>query len=297
MEELMNERWYFILKKGIVWMIVLAMTVFLVSCGATGQDRSQFEAHNWNEFQYEMDEHFRECMDEGCGAVDREKHLTHQKICEEIQICDVCHYEYGDVLAHVYDENGICTQCMGKQHGEGLEYFHAVDYYVVAGVGKCRYPDIEISSVYKWLPVTEIAEHAFARASHVESIVVPDSVKKIGWGAFSGCDGLRSIMLPPEITSIEGNLFHNCKALDTLVIPDRVTHIGDHAFYHCESLTSIRLPASLAKIDGTPFAGCSSLETIVFGGTKEEFEAIEKAAASIPQGLAVTCSDGNWQAS
>ena len=282
------------MKKVIIGFFLGGLLFSLVSCGMAGQDRTSLETHTWGEFRYDAEEHIRECLDIGCGAIDKEKHFTRQLICEEVQFCDVCHHEYGDMIPHEWKE-GFCAVCMENQHGADLEYFHADDFYIVSGIGKCAYSDIEISSTHKYLPVTEIAEHAFAKVSHVESIVVPDSVQKIGWGAFSGCDHLKTVSLPSDLTSIEGYLFHNCKMLERVKIPDGVTHIGDHAFYHCESLVSVELPSALAVLDGTPFAGCSSLQTIMFDGTVAQFEAVKKAGASIPKGLTVSCTDGEWQ--
>ena len=231
-------------------------------------------------------------MDEGCDAVDQDAHSTQEIICMTVPTCDVCGHKYGGPFPHSYDENGTCIRCSEKEKSEGLEYFFADNYYVVEGVGDCQIPDVEISAIHKDLPVTEISAHAFSEDHVLESIVIPDTVSKIGWGAFSGCEHLKSVRLPNGIKHIEGYLFNGCSELSFVKIPDGVVHISDHAFYHCKSLTTIEIPATVTKIDGTPFGDCDSLVSIVYHGTKEQWAAIEKGQATIPDNVAVQCVDG-----
>jgi hypothetical protein len=72
-------------------------------------------------------------------------------------------------------------------------------------------------------------------------INLPDSVKKIGSGAFRGCSSLQRIKLP------EG-----------------VAEIGSGAFKGCSSLTQINIPAGMEYeyLSGSIFEGCSSLTQI-----------------------------------
>ena len=58
------------------------------------------------------------------------------------------------------------------------------------------------------------------------TLTLPDSVKKIGYGAFSGLEGLRKIIIPASVTEIEGYAFSNNKALETVVIQGNLTSIG-----------------------------------------------------------------------
>ena len=46
--------------------------------------------------------------------------------------------------------------------------------------------------------------------------VIPDSVKSIG-GAFAGCSGLTSIVIPDEVTWIGDNIFEDCDSLTSIV--------------------------------------------------------------------------------
>ena len=73
------------------------------------------------------------------------------------------------------------------------------------------------------------------------SIQIPNSVKTIGGGAFSGCTGLAGITIPDSVTSIGGGAFDRC-GLKSVAIPGSVTSIGEEAFSH--SLASATVAAS-----------------------------------------------------
>lgn len=70
--------------------------------------------------------------------------------------------------------------------------------------------------------------------------IIPNGVKAIGWGAFSGVD------------------------LTEIVIPEGVEKIDNEAFCYCENLKSISIPKSVIEIrTQLTFHGCVSLSSIV----------------------------------
>lgn len=72
---------------------------------------------------------------------------------------------------------------------------------------------VTIPSTLKGLPVTAIAESAFAGQSNITSISIPDGVTYIGGDAFVGCTGLTTITLPDSVISIGMNAFAACPNL------------------------------------------------------------------------------------
>ena len=107
-----------------------------------------------------------------------------------------------------------------------------------------------------------ICDRAFVDCKSLRSIVIPDGITSIGYGAFSGCKSLADIVIPDSVSSIGDCAFVGCKSLCSLVIPDSVTGIGEGAFYDCKSLISIVIPDSVTSIGRGAFSGCTSLTNI-----------------------------------
>lgn len=75
-----------------------------------------------------------------------------------------------------------------------------------------------------------------SRIKDCVNYIIPNSVTKIGDGAFYCCDSLQSITIPNSVTKIENYAFSWCESLQSVTIPNSVTSIGDEAFSFCEHL-------------------------------------------------------------
>ena len=121
--------------------------------------------------------------------------------------------------------------------------------------------------------ITEIT-YAFVGSDTLETIVVPDTVTKIGFSAFRDCFNLQSITLSQNITAINGYTFSGCRSLKNIVIPEGVTSIGAHAFASCTSLKDITIPATLSSVDSWAFY-CCNINNLYFTGTIEDWLKID----------------------
>ena len=120
---------------------------------------------------------------------------------------------------------------------------------------------IRVPSYLGGAAVTSVGEKAFYRPSgdylpfgrkELEGIELPDTLRRIGDRAFSGCIELTGIIIPDGVTEIGGKAFDSCPRIRELVIPDSVTSIGPEAFSGC-SVKTLFIPASVIEIGGNPF--------------------------------------------
>ena len=104
--------------------------------------------------------------------------------------------------------------------------------------------------------VTTIGPHAFAESS-VESVVLPSTLRKIGFYAFNRCKKLSSITIPEGVRKVEYNTFEECESLGSVTLPNSIDTIGEFAFVKCRNLRRIELPSGVKEIGKSAFFGCS----------------------------------------
>ena len=119
-------------------------------------------------------------------------------------------------------------------------------YWIVTGIGECTDTDIVLYSEISGYPVKQIATSAFSGNTNIKSVVIPNSITTIRWGAFWKCSNLQRVIFD------EGS---------------KLEYIGGYAFNSCTSLTSITIPSKVTDIREAAFAGCLSLEEINYNAT------------------------------
>ena len=80
-----------------------------------------------------------------------------------------------------------------------------------------------------------------------QDVVVPDGVVEIE-GAFSGCAGVRNIVLPDSVEVIGGAAFDGCARLQSITMPKGLREIRWRAFRLCSQLQEITIPDNIEKV-------------------------------------------------
>ena len=133
----------------------------------------------------------------------------------------------------------------------------------ITGVGSCKDTRIVIPATVGGCAVTAIAEKAFYRCEHLQSVSFPDTLTEIGSDAFYGCVNLAAVSLPNAVTRIGDGAFAYCSSMIEAVLSDSLKNIGDGAFDGCRSLTEIIVPSGVNFIGKRTFASCAKLKTAV----------------------------------
>lgn len=130
---------------------------------------------------------------------------------------------------------------------------------------------VGLTSIILHNTMERIGASTFEGCTSLISVMFPDGLTEIGDSAFKGCVNLGSITLPDDLEKIGNSAFENCTKLmlTSSVFPSSITEIGDYAFKNCASLKSVALPNHQIRLgkyngDGGVFQNCASLTWIIF---------------------------------
>lgn len=176
--------------------------------------------------------------------------------------------------------------------------------------------------------VETIGTYAFKNVALVTKIVVPNSVTRINEAAFNGCNGLKDLTIPfvgreRNDTTYYNNLgfifseeyrysepegstrqdtydtyhypFMIPLGIERITVTD-TTFIGRGAFQNLSFVKSITIACEITQIDCNAFLGLTTSTTIVYVGTIEEWQAVDKYTAPNANWggnyLIFSCEDG-----
>ena len=127
-----------------------------------------------------------------------------------------------------------------------------------------QYHDIQFT-------VTTIGANAF-RYCNITSVVIPNSITTIGWGAFytidyEGYGLIGELILPENLQSIGNQAFCWNTRITKVTIPNSVKVIGAGCFETCIHLSHLTIGSGVETIGNSAFDDCRSLDTIVVDRT------------------------------
>ena len=109
--------------------------------------------------------------------------------------------------------------------------------------------------------VDKISDYALC-CLKIKSVVIPSSVKSIGWYAFYGCHELSNLVLSEGIKSIGMLAFSNCHSMTSFSLPEGLEEIGFEAFACNPAQESISIPSTVTKIEPLVFFCCDALTEV-----------------------------------
>ena len=119
---------------------------------------------------------------------------------------------------------------------------------------------VEIPSEVGGVAVKEIGQGVFKDNKNIGRLIIPDSVKILGYRMCSGCTALREVRLPSGLTVIPDEAFDGCSSLLTINFPETLKEIRSDAFCGT-ALTGFVAPNSLTGIWAYAFKDCADLAT------------------------------------
>lgn len=154
-------------------------------------------------------------------------------------------------------------------------------YSVQKGAYFNKFAVVTVPETYNGAKVSVISASAFAYASGIKIINIPDTIEIIEVGtAFTGTSKLEEINIyetgnavSPRYSSHEGVLYsQDVAGLELAVFPrgksgeyvvfDGTKLIGSRAFNYASNVTSVTIPGSVAIIMPSAFMGCRNIETL-----------------------------------
>ena len=190
-----------------------------------------------------------------CGLTTSVAATGHQPNADDI--CQICNHSF---FRYTTSDGKIVNNINNPgQFGANIVAHSVVD-------GKCV---IEFDG-----PITKIPDQAFFNNNSLTGdLVIPNSVKEIGYQAFWNCTGFNgTLTLSSKLGKIGKNAFHGCTGFTgSLKLPSSLTDIGNGAFVICKSFTSLELSNTLSVIPESAFRGCEGLSgsLVIPDGVKE----------------------------
>ncbi|MBR1861938.1 MAG: leucine-rich repeat protein [Lachnospiraceae bacterium] len=199
-----------------------------------------------------------------------------------------------DVSGETGDGTGMGTgidENAGIDLPEGsIPKYTIVDGKVVAD--QAYYCNTDINYVVLPQTIKEIGQFAYARSA-ASSIILPEGIETISYGAFYHCDNLGSISIPQSVTKVEpkaftyskwwldfytsgsdndyllsGGVLVGYKGDDPVVnLPNGIRVIASQAFLGHDEITEVILPPSLTHIGEEAFYNCTSLGSVSMENT------------------------------
>lgn len=130
---------------------------------------------------------------------------------------------------------------------------------------------VAIPSAIEGDPVISIGDNGFFCHSEIESVDFPNTLKRIGAGAFAMCRSIRELVLPDSVEEIGMFAFRDCNGLTKVILPRhlKVLRNGVFAFCGLSPHVDMQLPKDLETIETHAFYGAGLFDLVIPDSVKE----------------------------
>lgn len=153
--------------------------------------------------------------------------------------------------------------------GIRYKYDKQLNKMIVLGFDKDVFiENLKIDGIVQGVPVTAIAENAF-RNTKITSVIIPETIEKIGIRAFANCTELNSVSVgdieaekTQDVLLIQSYAFSHCVNLSAFNAWSYSVHIQNYAFCNCRSL---RFPLmGIIRLEAGSFYNCYQIYSLDF---------------------------------
>ena len=185
----------------------------------------------WNEYKKELPPEIIGCSNDA-----------------KVKLVDPVEGKVGDNITYKLDKNGVLY----------------ISGYGCVGTFSDN-PKVELGNEYPWKQfpikkivinegIEQIADNTFyAIGQDYDEIILPESLKKIGYRAFEGGIKVKKINIPSEIQEIDGLAFDSFISLKELTLPEKITILENAAFTNCQKLSKIKILSRTIDISNWVF--------------------------------------------
>ncbi len=112
--------------------------------------------------------------------------------------------------------------------------------------------------------VEKVGAFAFS-VCNIEKVILPDSLRTVGEGAFYRCERLSTVEGGRYLERVDSEAFAECYSLTRCLLPDTVKELGEHVYIDCTFIKEIHLPSAAQYYEAGFTRHCRMLERITVG--------------------------------